>query len=641
MQANINVGGALHGEQDILFHNPIPIEGTLVTEGKILKMFDRGKDKGALVVIEAVTHDEQGQKLFTNRFTYFSRLDGGFGGETPPQEEVELPGRNPDFEEEQFPSANQPLFYRLSGDPFQLHVDPDFAKKVGFEKPIMHGLCTHGFACRAVIKHLFPREPERIKRFRTRFSRPLYPGEPIKTRIWKIVESQAFFQTINSKTGEVVIDRGIVEWESREEMKARDRRKGIRFDDRVAIVTGAGGGLGRIYALELAKRGAKVVVNDMGGDLDGLGGSRRPADRVVEEITGLGGEAVASHDSVATVEGGQAIVNKALEAFGRVDILINNAGILRDKTFPKMEAEDWRQVLSVHLDGAYHVTRPAFIKMRENGYGRIVMTVSAAGLFGNFGQVNYSAAKAGLVGLMNSLELEGEKYNIKVNAIAPVAVTRMTEGLMPAEIAEKAKPEFVAPMVLYLCSQKCPANGAILSAGMGHFSRVGLVMGPGALALDAGGVPTPEEIFKKQEIIASLDGAKEFHDTNTAVGPMLEAWSPKEEARGGDKGLTVKGIFERMPEAFQAEKAAGVAVVFQWKISGDQGGDWQVIIQDGQCEVKEGTHPSPSVTLKISGENFVKFITKQVSAVQAFTTGKIKIEGDMVKSQLVEKLFIF
>ncbi|MDY7080741.1 MAG: SDR family NAD(P)-dependent oxidoreductase, partial [Chloroflexota bacterium] len=199
----------------------------------------------------------------------------------------------------------------------------------------------------------------------------------------------------------------------------------IRFDDRVAIVTGAGGGLGRVYALELAKRGAKVVVNDLGGARDGAGsGSTRPADAVVQEILDAGGEAVANYDSVATPEGGESIVQTALEHFGRVDILINNAGILRDKSFAKMTAEMWDGVLAVHLQGAYNVTAPAFRAMRENtpplagggrgGYGRVVMTTSAAGLFGNFGQANYGTAKMGLVGLMNTLKLEGEKYDIKV-----------------------------------------------------------------------------------------------------------------------------------------------------------------------------------------------------------------------------------
>ncbi len=230
--------------------------------------------------------------------------------------------------------------------------------------------------------------------------------------------------------------------------------RAIRFDGEVAIVTGGGAGLGRSYALELAKRGGKVVVNDLGGARDGSGeGSVSAADRVVAEIRAFGGEAVASHDSVATVEGGEAIVRKAVETFGRVDIVINNAGILRDRSFLKMAPEDWHGVLSVHLSGAYNVTRPAFARMREQGYGRVVLTTSSAGLFGNFGQANYGAAKMGLVGLMNTLKLEGEKYGVKVNTVAPIAGTRLTEDVMPPEIFERLKPEYVTPLVLYLCCE--------------------------------------------------------------------------------------------------------------------------------------------------------------------------------------------
>ena len=210
MSSNADLSGILHGEQDIIFHNPIPTEGTLTTEGVITHMYDNGQGKGALVVAEADTYHSKGQKLFTNVFTLFCRKDGGFGGDAGPSETVEFPGRAPDFEEKSISSHDQPLLYRLSGDIFQLHVDPEFARASGFETPIMHGLCTHGFACKAVIKHLFPGEPERMTRFRVRFSRTIYPGVPITTQIWKMEEGRALFRTINAENGDVVIDQGIV-----------------------------------------------------------------------------------------------------------------------------------------------------------------------------------------------------------------------------------------------------------------------------------------------------------------------------------------------------------------------------------------------------------------------------------------------
>lgn len=252
----------------------------------------------------------------------------------------------------------------------------------------------------------------------------------------------------------------------------------IRFDGRVAIVTGAGGGLGRTYALDLARRGAQVVVNDLGGKQDGTGASHNMADEVVKEITDAGGKAAANYDSVAEPEGGENVVKTAIDHFGKVDIVVNNAGVLRDKSFVKMAPEDFNVVLSVHLKGAYHVTQPAFRHMKENGYGRLVFAASAAGLFGNFGQSNYGAAKMGMVGLSNVLAQEGAKYNIKSNVIAPVARTRMTEDLL-GPLADSLDPECVTPLITYLASEQCELTHEIFSVGGGRFARVFVGLTPG------------------------------------------------------------------------------------------------------------------------------------------------------------------
>jgi NAD(P)-dependent dehydrogenase (short-subunit alcohol dehydrogenase family) len=266
----------------------------------------------------------------------------------------------------------------------------------------------------------------------------------------------------------------------------------ITFDGRVAIVTGAGGGLGKEYALELGRRGAMVVVNDLGGAVDGSGSSQSAADVVVGEIKGAGGDAVASYDSVATREGGGAIVQTALDSFGRVDILINNAGILRDKSFANMTLDEVDAVLDVHLRGAFYVSHPAFKVMKEQGYGRFVHTTSASGLFGNFGQVNYGAAKAGLVGLSNVLAIEGAKYNIRSNAVAPTARTRMTEGLLGPFI-DMFDPVQVMPMVVYLCSEQSELTHEILTVGGGRYGRVFIGTNTGWFA-GQGVVPSVEDV---------------------------------------------------------------------------------------------------------------------------------------------------
>ena len=636
LESNVNLAGVLHGEQELIFHHPIPVDGTMTTQGKITHIYDKGEGRGALVIGESDTFHSNGQKLFTSICTIFGRLDGGFGGENAPKTEVTFPDRAPDFTVEAAPSADQPLIYRLSGDVFSLHVDPEFAKMSGFEKPIMHGLCTHGFACRALVDTLIPGEPEKARRMACRFSKTLYPGVPVKTLIWQTEDGKALWRVLNTETGEIVIDNGIFEY-------GPIPKREIRYDGRVAIVTGAGAGLGRAYALELGRRGAKVVVNDLGGARDGSGdGSAAPADQVVSEIKAAGGEAVANYDNVATAEGGENIVKTALDAFGTVDILINNAGILRDKSFVKMEPENWDSVLKVHLHGAYNVSRPAFAIMKEKGYGRIVMTTSAAGLYGNFGQCNYTAAKLALVGFMNTLKLEGKKYDIKVNTVAPIAASRLTEDVLPPDLFEKLKPEYVTPMTLFLCSEDCPVTGNIYNVGMGFYNRAAIVTGPGAVLTDGEKIPEVEAIVDNLSSVSTLKDGKEYFELNEQVGDIMAAFAPKTNANTAGEaaaGAAVGDIFDALGKSFNAEAAAGVDVVFQYNISGDGGGDWYTAIKDQACTVAAGAHAKPSCTLKMAAADFIAMMRGQLPAMQAFSSGKLVIEGDIMKSQLIEKLF--
>ncbi|MEY4255711.1 MAG: hypothetical protein RLZZ141_938 [Pseudomonadota bacterium] len=281
----------------------------------------------------------------------------------------------------------------------------------------------------------------------------------------------------------------------------------IRFDGKVAIVTGAGGGLGRQHALELARRGAKVVVNDLGGSMDGTGGNSAAAEAVVAEIKAAGGEAIANGASVTDDAGVANLVKQTMDAYGRIDILIANAGILRDKSFSKMELSDFEAVMQVHVWGTFKPIKAVWEIMKTQNYGRIVVTTSSSGMYGNFGQANYGAAKMAVLGLMNTLKIEGQKNNIRVNAISPVAATRMTEGLMPPEVLEKLKPEYVTPGVVYLVSEDAP-TGAILTAGAGAFalSRIfeteGVYLAEGGLSV--------EEVAANWEKISDTDGQKAY-----------------------------------------------------------------------------------------------------------------------------------
>ena len=297
----------------------------------------------------------------------------------------------------------------------------------------------------------------------------------------------------------------------------------IRFDNKVAIITGAGGGLGRSHALALAARGAKVVINDLGGSVDGSGGSSAAADAVVAEIKAMGGEAIANGSSVTDRAGVDLMVKQTLDAFGRIDILVNNAGILRDKSFSKVTLDDFEFVVDVHLMGAVYCTKAVWPVMVEQNYGRIVMTTSPTGLYGNFGQTNYGAAKLGQVGLMNTLKIEGQKNNIRVNTMAPVAATRMTENLMPPAMLAMLKPEYVTTGVLYLLSEDAP-TGEIMVAGAGFFARARMMESEG-MALGAD--PTPEDVAAHWQEIAKMDGAKEYFTLSEGSARMMTKVSEK------------------------------------------------------------------------------------------------------------------
>ena len=278
----------------------------------------------------------------------------------------------------------------------------------------------------------------------------------------------------------------------------------VNFENKTVVVTGAGNGLGKAYALEFANRGANVVVNDIGGSVNGEGSENAPADVVVKEIIDNGGSAVANYDSVATKSGGESIIQSALSEFGGIHAVVNNAGILRDKSFAKMEEEDLNAIIDVHLKGTFFVCQPAFVQMKEQGFGRFVNVSSPSGLFGNFGQLNYGAAKMGIVGLTNVLAIEGAKYNIKANVIAPNAATRMTESLFGEDMANMLTVDNITPLVVFLASEQCDITHEIFSAGGGRFSRVGISTDVGYFNPSASAEDIHENIEKIRDLSNSI-----------------------------------------------------------------------------------------------------------------------------------------
>ncbi|HMO95813.1 MAG TPA: SDR family oxidoreductase [Tepidiformaceae bacterium] len=294
----------------------------------------------------------------------------------------------------------------------------------------------------------------------------------------------------------------------------------ISFEGQVALVTGAGAGLGKAYAMDLAKRGAKVVVNDLGGDPHGTGADAAPARQVCDEIIAAGGQAVPNFDSVSSYDGAFNMVKTALDNYGRLDIVICNAGILRDVAFHNMSEEDWDKVFAVHIKGSYTVLRHAWPIFRQQAYGRVVLTTSSSGIYGQFGQANYAAAKTAMLGLMNVLKQEGAKYNVNVNTVAPVAGTRLTQTVMPQEMVDRLKPELVAPAVVYMVSQECQDSGLIIEAGAGNFNRAAIVKGPGVQP-GMGEFKDAEWCQENWDKITSLEGAEPMWRTGQTLKAYL------------------------------------------------------------------------------------------------------------------------
>ncbi len=307
----------------------------------------------------------------------------------------------------------------------------------------------------------------------------------------------------------------------------------LRFDGKVVVITGAGAGLGRSHALFLAKRGAKVVVNDLGGTARGTGSGTSAADEVVSAIKAAGGTAVANYDSV---EQGERIVQTALDAYGRIDVLINNAGILRDVSFPKMTKDDWDLIMRVHVNGAFACTHAAWPHLRDQGFGRVIFTTSAAGLYGNFGQANYSAAKLALVGLAQTLAIEGEKKNVRVNAIAPIAASRLTETVMPKDLLENLKPEYVTPLVALLAHQDCTETGGVFEVGAGYFGKLRWERTVGK-TFKLGREITPEALHDAWEQVTDFREATHPANITEALSPVMSNLSSK--SKGGNQFIDV------------------------------------------------------------------------------------------------------
>ncbi|EGC33352.1 hypothetical protein DICPUDRAFT_48962 [Dictyostelium purpureum] len=426
----------------------------------------------------------------------------------------------------------------------------------------------------------------------------------------------------------------------------------LMFKDRVVIVTGAGGGIGRVYALEFAKRGAKVVVNDLGGSHTGQGASSKAADKVVDEIKAAGGVAVPNYDSV---EDGEKIVQTALDNFGRIDILINNAGILRDVSFGKMSDNDWDLIYRVHAKGAYKLSRAAWNHMREKSFGRIIMTSSAAGLYGNFGQSNYGSMKMALVGLSNTLAQEGKTKNITCNTIAPIAASRLTESVMPPEILDQLKPDYIVPLVLYLCHEDTTESGSVFEVGAGWVSKVRLERSAGfydknlsaeKLKDNWGKVESfdnPSYPTSASESVSGILAAVNNKASETGASPLVrppKPAAPAAAAAAPSASVVVDGfesskVFQTIQKTIQsngADLVKKINGVYLFNVkNGSKVQSWVLDLKNGSGSISVGSESKgkPNVTIAVSDDDFTQIMTGKLNAQSAFMKGKLKIQGNM------------
>lgn len=413
-------------------------------------------------------------------------------------------------------------------------------------------------------------------------------------------------------------------------------RDEMRYDGKVVVITGAGVGLGRAYALYYAERGAKIVVNDLGTSHTGNGVASSAADSVVKEVKALGGEAVANYDSV---EFGEKIIKTAMDTFGRVDILINNAGILRDRSFRKMTKDDWDMIMKVHLNGVFACTKAAFDHMLKQKYGRIINVSSPAGLYGGFGQVNYSCAKSGLIGFSSSLGKEGEKHNIFTNVIAPLAATRMTETVLSKEILEKLKVDYIVPLVGYLTHDSCKENGSIFEIGGRWISKVRWQRSEGEFFSGKFG---PEEVKNRFEKIVDFEKNSDFPTDNSSGLSVMMALEERNLTgnKTSNTGLKSDEIFELIKNYLGGEEGkklvSKTAAVFQFDILLKKGGEivksWKIDLKNGSGACKEGPSDQYDALFTMTDEDFQQVCLGKLNPQMAFVQGKMKIKGSMGKA---------